>query len=259
MEAAHLTGPKQEPGRQAGDFGAWYTRLREREAWLSSDEELSRLPLVPAGHPHYREWAMRAQSCARLCRYLASKPQGLRVLEVGCGNGWLSYQLARLPGSRVTGIDINATELTQARRVFVYRSNLEFVLGDIRSGVLADRRYDAVVFAASMQYFPDLRETVRFVQRSLLRAGGELHILDTPFYAPQALGGARQRTRAYFEALGCPEMTAYYFHHSRSLLQELGARVAYDPSSLWQRWRRHRNPFCWYIIGQGRPRGRRGG
>jgi SAM-dependent methyltransferase len=36
-------------------------------------------------------------------------PRGAKVLDVGCGNGFIAHHLSALLGSKVTGIDLNAT------------------------------------------------------------------------------------------------------------------------------------------------------
>lgn len=229
-------------------FEEKYVDMRHREQWLSPDAEVGLLPDVSTQHPHYREWCARKRSGSRLLHYLKKKQAPLNILEVGCGNGWLSNLLSSLPYSRVTGIDINTTELMQARRVFVYSSNLEFILGDIRSGILFDRRFDMVVFAASIQYFPCMQTITQFVLEHLLTHTGEIHILDTPFYKAEEVAAARERTAAYYAKLGFPEMTGYYFHHSMDDLQPFHYKILYQPMAVQHRFTRNRNPFCWIRI-----------
>src|SRR6185437_11173827 len=126
-------------------FEKQYIQVRSLEGRLYTDQELLHLPDIEPGHPHFREWQTRR---------LSTRRASMDILEIGCGNGWLSHQLAELPGTRVTGVDINFTELQQAARVFNNDPNLRFIHGDIRSGILEDRTFDVIVFAASLQYFP---------------------------------------------------------------------------------------------------------
>ena len=125
-----------------------------------NDDEVSHLPFIHSSHTHYKEWKIRSRSALRLCNYLESKNKPLSVLEVGCGNGWLSARLAELMNSTVTGIDINTSELTQAQRVFGDKANLHFAEGGLES-LLYDIRFDVIIFAASIQYFPFFDEVVR--------------------------------------------------------------------------------------------------
>src|SRR5438067_1617333 len=103
---------------QGTEFEKEYIALRSKENRIYSDEELQHLPNVEQDHPHFSEWQIRNKSAQRFIRHLTGLRRSLNILEIGCGNGWLSHKMACLPGVQVTGIDINKTELDQARRVF---------------------------------------------------------------------------------------------------------------------------------------------
>jgi ubiquinone/menaquinone biosynthesis C-methylase UbiE len=225
-------------------FEQQYIALRKKEGRLYSDEEVQLLPFAPANHPLAKEWKMRSFSAEKLAMYLKQKDTPQRILEVGCGNGWLSHRLALLPGSYVTGTDINSTELDQAKRVFT-ETNLEFINGDIRHGIIKER-FDAVVFAASLQYFSSLREIVNAALKQLV-PGGEVHILDTHFYRYYQLEQAEQRTKRYFIEQGFPSMKDYYFHHSLEALDAYSFEILYDPNTLSNRIFK-RSPFHWIRI-----------
>ncbi|HET7898410.1 MAG TPA: class I SAM-dependent methyltransferase, partial [Flavisolibacter sp.] len=130
-------------------FEERYLALRRREGRLYSNEEVALLPNIRATHPLKKEWAVRRKSCQRLVRFLKQKKRPLCILEVGCGNGWLCHQLSKIPSSSVTGIDVNETELDQARRVF---PSLRFIHADLNIATIQEQ-FDVIVFAASFQYF----------------------------------------------------------------------------------------------------------
>jgi ubiquinone/menaquinone biosynthesis C-methylase UbiE len=228
-------------------FEQHYIELRQKEQRIYSDEELAQLPLVAKDHPHYGEWQLRRRSCNRLLHYLQKKQPLQKILEIGCGNGWLSQQLATLPGSKVIGTDINFTELQQAARVFSHISNLQFMYCDIHSEILQQMEFDCIVMAACIQYFPSLPETIAYLLQRL-KPGGELHILDSPFYKPAELATAQQRTKAYYDELGFPEMAGYYFHHSITALTGFSYEMLYQPSPLQHYLLQHKNPFPWLCI-----------
>ncbi|HET6768518.1 MAG TPA: hypothetical protein VFH08_14000, partial [Chitinophagaceae bacterium] len=70
-------------------------QLRKKEQRLYTDGEVRNLPQVPVTHLHFKEWLVRKRSCDRLIKYLDKKNKRLHILEIGCGNGWLSAQLAK--------------------------------------------------------------------------------------------------------------------------------------------------------------------
>jgi SAM-dependent methyltransferase len=211
-----------------------YSGSRSRENRSYTDEEVALLPDIAEDHPHYQEWLNRQLSCRRLVRYLTFKKREVSILEIGCGNGWLSSQLAMVPGSKVVGLDLNFMGLQQAARVFDYQPNLKFIYGDFRSAVLQGLSFDIIVFAASIQYFPPLRGILGAALQQL-DDDGEIHILDTRFYRPEELEAAREFTAAYYVSLGFPEMTKHIFHPCIRDLEEFNYRYLYNPRSFWNR------------------------
>jgi 2-polyprenyl-3-methyl-5-hydroxy-6-metoxy-1,4-benzoquinol methylase len=223
------------------DFVSAYVSLRQREGWLYSDEEVRMLPHTTAGMHHKKEWAVRARSARRFRQFVAAKTP-LRLLEVGCGNGWLSHYLAQVPGIHVTGIDINRPELVQAARVFK-KPNLEFI--ETRLEELHTPPFDIVLFAASFQYFSNVREVLdaAFGQ---LKPSSAIHIIDTHFYPDGERASARARSAAYFDAQEAGAMSSYYFHHCLSDMAPYKYRVRNQLS--WRLRRVTGTVFPWIEI-----------
>ncbi|HVY74969.1 MAG TPA: class I SAM-dependent methyltransferase [Puia sp.] len=234
----------EDPGNSF--FEKQYIGIRGMENRLYSDREVLLLPDIPPGHTHYFEWMLRKRSSEKLAAYLADKKKRLDILEVGCGNGWLSHGLSRIPGSNVTGIDINFTELQQAARVFHEAGHLRFIYGDLRSGVLQNRQFDIIVFASAIQYFRSLSGILNQCLNHL-STGGEIHIIDSPLYQPAEIAAARKRTADYYDSLGYPEMNDYYFHHDLNELQRFQHKLLRDPGSLMNRIR-GKGGFYWVCI-----------
>lgn len=231
-------------------FAKLYLALRDKEQRVYSNEELAMLPDIPPTHMHYREWRIRKSSCEQFKAYLAAKKKPLRILEVGCGNGWLSRRLAAIPQAEVTALDINLVELEQGAAVFS-DDKLRFVYGDLREGVLAGSRFDIIFFAASIAYFPSLEEIVRIALEHLSPAG-EVHIIDTFFYTAQELPAARQRSKNYYTAMGFPEMAAHYYHFRLEELDGFNYSLLQRNNPFLQKIFRLPRKFHWVRILQDR-------
>jgi 2-polyprenyl-3-methyl-5-hydroxy-6-metoxy-1,4-benzoquinol methylase len=154
----------------------------------------------------------------------------LRILDLGCGNGWMSNRIAEHPGFEVFAIDLNREELEQGARCF-QRENLQFLYADIlaletnpekaRDGL---GNFDFIVLAAAVQYFPDLATLIQCL-RKRLNTHGEIHVLDAPFYPnAEAQKAAQQRSLDYYTGLGVPEMAQFYHHHLWPEAEALGAQ-----------------------------------
>jgi len=115
------------------------------------------------------------------------------------------------------------------------------------SDILSDRKFDVIVFAASIQYFPSL-QAILGLSSERLHPGGEIHIIDTAFYKPVELTGAKQRTASYYRSLGYPEMANYYFHHSLKELDVFRYQLLYNPWSLQHKIFGSKHPFPWICI-----------
>ncbi|HPI07886.1 MAG TPA: class I SAM-dependent methyltransferase [Saprospiraceae bacterium] len=201
-----------------------YLEVRNREGRVLTDEALKQLPEVNAPAALAREWRWRKRTYERFDAYLNRHyPDRLvRVLDLGCGNGWMSNLLAMNQLRSVTAVDLNETELEQGSRVF-RRHNLQFAFGDALQGALPENSFEVIVLAASVQYFPDLRELVAALRR-LLAANGSIHFLDSHFYKNESeRDAARQRSFTYYQGLGVPEMGKFYHHHLWQEARELGA------------------------------------
>lgn len=229
------------------EFERLYISLRKKEGRYLTENEITRLPKVSHSYPLIKEWKVRKKSCHHLLQYIKKESRIYNILEVGCGNGWLTAQLASATSGTATGIDINRAELKKAKKVFQKTAGLNFVFGDIRSGILADQKFDLIVFAASIQYFKSLKGIVNTALQHLTLQG-EIHILDSPFYAIEEIFPARQRTKKYFSELGFPQMSKYYFHHRLCDLKSFNYKILYNPHSWINKLLFRKNPFYWIVI-----------
>jgi ubiquinone/menaquinone biosynthesis C-methylase UbiE len=223
-----------------------YLRVREKEGRLYPDDVVRQLPLVPSDHPLHAEWQARAASCARLTAYLARFRRHSNVLELGCGNGWLANSIAVTADASVVGLDQNRFELRQAQRSFADRRKLSWIIADIFCAPFHNHLFDVIVIASAIQYFDNLPHLLQALV-PLLTTGGEIHILDSPFYSDEEIPAARSRTRQYYEGLGFPEMAGYYHHHSRTDLADHNHEWLYVPQERNRRMPQD-SPFPWVCL-----------
>ena len=226
------------------DFETVYLELRQQEGRIYSDYEVMQLPHISPAHPHHSEWLIRGRSASRLINYLKKKKKPLKILEIGCGNGWLCHQLASIEKSRVFGVDINFLELQQAARVFQDYANLFFVYTDIRKQLFKEKEFDIILFAASLQYF-DSANKICQITSTMLNENGEIHILDTPFYSPREISHARQRSRNYYERMGFASMAEHYYHHTYNDIREFKPSILFNPRNFFNRFKKIKSPFPW--------------
>ncbi|MDP9048590.1 MAG: class I SAM-dependent methyltransferase, partial [Bacteroidota bacterium] len=131
----------------------------------------------------------------------------------------------------VLGIDVNEVEISQAGRLFK-KDNLEFRCDSFNPKNYLAQKFDIILFAASVQYFPSIK-TLLDDALSCLSPTGEIHILDSHFYRNNEIKDAARRTENYYLTLGFPEMAAYYFHHSLKSLDGFNYLVLADPHSFY--------------------------
>jgi ubiquinone/menaquinone biosynthesis C-methylase UbiE len=227
-----------------------YLRVREKEGRLYSDEIVARLPFIPDGHPLATEWHARSTSAWRLIRYLTARQKSLFILDLGCGNGWLSNLLAEAR-HHVIGLDQNRYELKQAARVFSSNPNVSFLEADIFSAPFIAESFDAIILASVLQYFPNAPDLISVLSK-YLKPQGEIHILETPLYSDHELDAAVLRSHQYYASLGFPEMSDCYFHHRASALNVFHPKKLYHPRALTLRLKRwlgqSDSPFPWIMV-----------
>ena len=103
------------------------------------------------------------------------------LLDVACGSGGPALALAARTGCRLTGIDIEATGIAQAKDISValgLSHNAEFLVADCSQRLpLDDAAFDLVTCIDAILHFKDRNAALRDWFR-LLRPGGSLLLTD---------------------------------------------------------------------------------
>lgn len=102
---------------------------------------------------------------------------GLRLLDLGCGNGMIAEYIADCTGACVIGLDYIplAVQLANERTVSK-RDRLSFVVGDIQALQLPPATYDAIVSIDSIYFSDDYSHTIAQLAAAL-RPGGRMSFL----------------------------------------------------------------------------------
>jgi trans-aconitate methyltransferase len=162
-----------------------------------------------------------------------------RILDLGCGTGHLTAQIAapRIDkcGAEVTGLDSSASMIAQARQNY---PKLKFVLADARTFAF-DEPFDAVFSNAALHWIPDAAQVIAGVARAL-KPGGRF-VLE--------MGGKDNVARivtaltAVLAESGHPAQNPWYFPSAAQYATLLEAHN-FEVRALWtiERWSKLEHP-----------------
>jgi 2-polyprenyl-3-methyl-5-hydroxy-6-metoxy-1,4-benzoquinol methylase/glycosyltransferase involved in cell wall biosynthesis len=162
-------------------------------------------------------------------------PPGSRLLDAGCGSGWMSEYFARL-GYQVKGIDISPDLIEMARDRLArvpYDVDHETTLGcsfavhDIESAPLAEQ-FDAVLCYDSLHHFENEDAVLRHLA-DMLPVGGVLFILEGE--RPAAGSATEAELFGVMSEYGTLE-SPFDYGHLRQILDEHGFAVIGDYASV---------------------------
>lgn len=97
------------------------------------------------------------------------------VLEIGCGGGQLTKDIAPAVGTggRFVGLDANDEQLIAARAFCADIANAEFIQGDATTLPFEDGTFDRIVAINTLEYIPNTAAVVAEARR-VLKPGGRL-------------------------------------------------------------------------------------
>lgn len=89
---------------------------------------------------------------------------GERVLDIGCGNGAVAYDVAEKSRAYVVGIDLNAANITLARQHHAH-SHVEYRIGNALQQ-LPDGPFDVIILSNVLEHLPDRPAFLRRIQET---------------------------------------------------------------------------------------------
>jgi SAM-dependent methyltransferase len=227
-------------------FRASYGEHRAAEGrGAGGTAELLALPYLHTG-PQAAQWRVRSHTydafVAGVVRPLARETgRPLRILDLGAGNGWLSYRMMTI-GHEATAVDVRDDSVDGLGAAAGYDPHLpkpfERFVASFDALPVRGGRYDIAAFNASLHYALDLGATLREAVRAV-RAGGRIAILDSPFYRRAADGEAMvaEKRRHAAERFGARADALVSLPFIEYLTR---ARLAEASAPLGLRWKRHR-------------------
>jgi len=127
-------------------------------------------------------WRTAANSAAYL---LPSLQPHMHILDIGCGPGTISADLATLvPSGKVIGLEYAPDVLVQARATAAERGveNIEFVVGDVHALEYPDDTFDVVHAHQVLQHVGDPVQALREMRR-VTKPGGIVAVRDADMSA----------------------------------------------------------------------------
>jgi SAM-dependent methyltransferase len=193
----------QEQQRYFASFIHDYEFIRRKEGRCSQDSAFYlALPFADLTGNFPGQWSIRARSY----RYIEHKVlpmlsnvlgPSLRILDIGAGNGWLSYRLA-LSGHRPVAVDLCANAFDGLEAAAPFATVLPDFFPRIQAEMdrlpFEDAQFDLAIFNASLHYSTSYIRTMRETMRCL-RPGGVILIVDSPSYSNAAAGEAMRAER----------------------------------------------------------------
>ncbi len=166
---------------EAAEVAWWerFTDVEERFCWVQT-------PFIQRSHRgHY------------IKRIVKAIPTGGRVLELGCGCGWLSILLAKLGAQSVVGIDFSEAQIGRARAQAIAQglsNRVRFEVADASNCRAIREKFDVVVLHGFLHHLStsEIREVLEGAHR-LLSPQGRLFIFEPVLYDQQPISRRTQR------------------------------------------------------------------
>jgi malonyl-CoA O-methyltransferase len=154
-----------------------------------SDNASTALNFSRAAASYHARAALQREVAGRLLQYLSAPVWPRRVLELGCGTGFLTrHLLDALAPAHLDALDLSAAMVEQARRVIRADEAIRWLVCDIRE-YHPTEAYDLIASSSSLQWMQPLEDLFSRLAHILLPEGrlvcslmvdgtlGELHRL----------------------------------------------------------------------------------
>ena len=218
-----------------------YTAVRLAEGRGTADVAyFRRLPEPTRGGPIELQWKLRRRTWATVRDdVLPSLGDGLVVVDVGAGVGWLSNRLFEL-GHVPHAVDLTVDDDDGLGAARHYGPPWQRYQAEMDALPIADSQADVVLFNASLHYSTDYVRTIGEALR-VLRPGGRIVIMDSPIYGRDEAGRqmVAERHVDFERRFGTRSDSVDSIEYlTTSMLDDLGRRLGVT-------WERHRTWYGW--------------
>jgi ubiquinone/menaquinone biosynthesis C-methylase UbiE len=151
--------------------------------------------------------------------------EGMTVLELGCGSGYFTRELAN-SGAHIVAVDVSP-ELLEMARADCSATNVSYEIQNACAMSYHEAAFDSVV-GSSVLHHLEIKEALREIYR-VLKVGGTIYFTEPNMLNPQI---AIQKNVPWVKRkLGdSPDETAFFRWSLRRLLKQIGFRgVRIDP------------------------------
>jgi len=100
-----------------------------------------------------------------------------RVLDMGCGIGYLAYDVAEKTGALILGVDINPDNISQAINQFSH-PNIHYQVADIQKFV-PEEHFDVIILSNVLEHLP---ARPKFLQRMQTNFGPSKLLIRVPLF-----------------------------------------------------------------------------
>lgn len=163
-----------------------YELIRTSEGRGSLDDSYYRaLPYKDLTGKLDQQWKIRARTFDYIQRHILPRSSS-SILDLGSGNGWLSYRLT-LQGHKPVAVDLLTNALDGLGAGKHYPLPFPRIQASVNRLPLPSGAFDLVLFNASFHYSENYEQTLREALRCTHK-GGSVVIADTPWYANENSG-----------------------------------------------------------------------
>jgi SAM-dependent methyltransferase len=144
---------------------------------------------------------------------------GMKILELGCGAGYFTKDLAR-SGAEIVAVDVSA-DLLEIAKTNCFASNVHYEIQDACALTYYDAAFDSVI-GSSILHHLEIEQALREIHR-VLKAGGTICFTEPNMLNPQIV--IQKNVPWIKRKLGdSPDETAFFRWPLRGLLERIGYR-----------------------------------